>query len=191
MGEHECGVGGKRAEQLGGGAIVEFVEAAAQGLAIERDATPSGRGAGGLQQGGVAAKDRLDGGRIEPLENIPDGGVRESPAPFEGEGGIQLAAMDIDEGDDAAIGVAAGHDGKDGEQQHVGQLVELALSSAWIRDICQHVQQRGKRNHDNLRLGCRPRSQTIDGLGIPLSISRFAFPLRCCRSDSVQPIRQH
>jgi len=55
--------------------------------------------------------------------------------------------MDADEGDnvrrtssfDAAIRVAAGHDGKDGEQQHVGQLVELALRPARIKDVRQHV----------------------------------------------------
>jgi len=35
--------------------------------------------------------------------------------------------MDGDEGDNAAIRVAAGHDGEDGEQQHVGQLVESPL----------------------------------------------------------------
>jgi len=47
-----------------------------------------------------------------------------------------------DEGDDAAIRVAAGHDGKNGEQQHVGQPVELALRPARIRDVRQHVLQR-------------------------------------------------
>jgi hypothetical protein len=38
MGEHEGGVGGEGAEQLGGGPITEAVEAAAQRLAIKCDA---------------------------------------------------------------------------------------------------------------------------------------------------------
>ncbi len=50
--------------------------------------------------------------------------------------------MDGDERDDAAIRVAAGYDGKNGKQQHVGQLVELPLRPARIRDVRQHVQQR-------------------------------------------------
>jgi len=50
--------------------------------------------------------------------------------------------MDSDERDDAAIRVAAGDNGKDGEQQHMGQLVELPLRPARIRDVHQHIQQR-------------------------------------------------
>jgi hypothetical protein len=118
--EHERGVGCKRAENLGGGPVAELVEAAAQRLAIERDAALSGHGACRLQQGGMAAKDRLHRGRIERLEDVADRGVRGRPPPCQGEGGVQPAAMDVDEGDDAAIRVAAGHDGEDGEQQHVG-----------------------------------------------------------------------
>ena len=38
MGEHERGVGGERAEHLGGGAVVEVIEAAPQRLAVQRDA---------------------------------------------------------------------------------------------------------------------------------------------------------
>jgi len=46
MGEHQRGVGGKRAQQLGGGAVMKVVEAAAQRLAVQRDAALSGRSAG-------------------------------------------------------------------------------------------------------------------------------------------------
>ena len=42
MGENEGRVGGERAQYLGGGAVVEMVEAAAQRLAIQRDAAWSG-----------------------------------------------------------------------------------------------------------------------------------------------------
>jgi hypothetical protein len=61
--------------------------------------------------------------------------------------------MDIDEGDDASIRVAAGHDGKNGEQQHVRKLVFLPLPAAGIGNFRQQVQQRCECGHGNLRLG--------------------------------------
>ncbi len=142
MRKHQRGVGGERAQYLGGGAVVELVKAATQRLAIQGDAALSRRGARRLQQGGMTAEDYLHRSRIQPLEDVADGGVRGCSTPLQAEDGIQPAAMDGDEGDDAAIRVAAGHDGKDGEQQHVGQLVELPLSPAWIRHVRQQVQQR-------------------------------------------------
>ena len=39
--------------------------------------------------------------RIEALENIADGGVRGRATPGETERGVQLATMNVDEGDDA------------------------------------------------------------------------------------------
>ena len=40
--------------------------------------------------------------------------------------------MHLDEGADAAIGVGAAHDRQDGKQQHVRQLIELALGAPRI-----------------------------------------------------------
>jgi hypothetical protein len=185
MGEHEGGVGGERAQHLSGSTVMEVVEAAAQGLAIQRDAALSGCGVRRLQQGGMATEDSLYRGRIEPLEDVADGGVRGCAAPVQTEGGIEPAAMDVDEGDDAPIRVATGHDGKDGEQQQVGQLVELSLRPTWIGNVCEQAQQRRKCSHGNLRLGCCPRSQRSSASGIPLLISRFTSLRRCCGVDSV------
>lgn len=103
MCEHEGGVGGECAEHLGGGAVVEVVEAAAQRLTVQRDAAVSRRRACRLQQSGMAAEDRFHIGRIEPFEDVADGCVRGRAAPFQTEGDIQPVAMDVDEGDDAAI----------------------------------------------------------------------------------------
>ena len=58
-----------------GRAVVEPVKAAAQRLAIQRDAALSRCGARRLQQGGMTAEGRLHPGRIEPLEDVADGGV--------------------------------------------------------------------------------------------------------------------
>ena len=115
-----------------------------------------------LQQGGMTAECRLHPGRIEPLEDVADGRVRGGSAPGQTEHRVQPAAVDRDEGDDAAIRVAVGYDGQDGEQQHVGQRVELALRPARIRNLRQQVQQRRERGHGNLR---------------PVAASRVRHPL--------------
>ena len=81
MGEDEGGFGGEGAQDLGGGAVVEIVEAAAQHLAVERDAAPSGRTARRLKPRGMAAEYRLDRSRIEPLEDITDRRVGRRPFP--------------------------------------------------------------------------------------------------------------
>ena len=47
--------------------------------------------------------------------------------PVQAEGGIQSATVHLDERLDGAEGIAAGDHGKDGEQQKMGQLVELAF----------------------------------------------------------------
>jgi len=83
MSEHERGVGGKRAQHLRRGAVVEFVKAAAQRLAIQRDAALSRCGACRLQQRSMAAESRLHPSRIEPLEDVADGGVCGRPLPLQ------------------------------------------------------------------------------------------------------------
>ena len=96
-------MGGERAEHLGGSAVVEPVKAAAQGLAVQRDAALSRRGTRRLQQGGVASERSLHLNRIEPLKDVADGGVRGCPTPVQATGRVQPGAVNTDEGDDAAI----------------------------------------------------------------------------------------
>ena len=69
MGKDEGGLGGERAQHLGGSAVVEIVEAAPQRLAIQRDAALPGCRACGLKQGGIGTEYSLDRRRIEPLED--------------------------------------------------------------------------------------------------------------------------
>ena len=111
-----------------------------------------------LKLGGMLAEDNLDLRGIKTLEDIPDRSVSGCAAPLQTEDRIQPAAMHIDEGDDASIRVAVGHDGRDGEQKHVGKLVPLPLPAAGIGNVRQQVQQRCECGHANLRLGCRPRT---------------------------------
>ena len=127
---------------------------------------------------------------VKALENVADGGMRRRSAPVQAEGRVQLVTVDGDEGDYTAIRVAAGHDGQDGEQQHVGQLVDLPLRPARIRDVRQHVQQRRKHSHGNLHPRCRRKSQTLAGSGIPLAIRCLTSSRMCGRTDPVTPRQQ-
>jgi hypothetical protein len=155
--QHQRGVCGEDAEQLRGGAVAELIEAAAQGLAIDGQAGPArlgatrlgatragaGRlGAGRLQQAGMTAKGDLQRAAIEALKDVADRGVRRRAPPLQAEGPVQAAPMHLDEGDDAAIRVAAADDRQDREQQHVRQRVDLALRPAWVRHGLQQPQQR-------------------------------------------------
>ena len=98
--EHERGVGGKRAQRLSRGTIVELVKAAAQRLAIQGDAALSLPFIHSLQQGGMATEGHLHRGRVQPLEDVADSSVRGRAAPLQAEGRVQPAAVDSDEGDD-------------------------------------------------------------------------------------------
>src|SRR5215218_2044668 len=66
--QHQRGVGGEDAEHWRGGAVAELVEAAAQRLAIDRQAGRTRLGAGRLQQAGMAAEDGLEGAAVEALQ---------------------------------------------------------------------------------------------------------------------------
>ena len=105
MSEHQGCIGGERAQHLRGGTVMEIVKAAAQRLAIQRDAALSRHRARSLHQGGVAAESRFHGDRIEPLEDIADRCVRRRPAPTQSERRVQPVAMDMDEGLDTAVGI--------------------------------------------------------------------------------------
>ena len=186
VGEHQGGVGGEGAEDLGGGAVVEVVETATQCLAIQSNAALSRRCPGGLQPGGVAAEDGLDCGWVEPSKDVADGGMGGRAAPVQSEDPIEVATVDVDEGYDATVRVAAGDDGENGKQQHIWQLVELALGPARVRNFLQQAQQRRERSHGNLRVGCRPRGQRFAVLGIWFLVSADSFLRTCCISDSYQ-----
>jgi len=164
--QHELGVGGKSAEHVSGGSIVELVEAAAQSLAVQRDAAGTGPGVRRVQQPRVPTKDRLHSDRIEPLEDVADRGMRRCAAPFQTKAAVEGAAMGVDERDDTAIGIAAAHDREDRKQKHVGQLVEFALRAALVRHISQDVEQRGERGHGNLRIGYLPTNPRSIASGI-------------------------
>src|SRR3954451_15098152 len=68
VGQDERRLAGERAEHLRRGQVVEMVEAAAQRLAVQRDAPPPRRGGGAPELLGVAAEGGLQLGRLERQE---------------------------------------------------------------------------------------------------------------------------
>ena len=102
-----------------------------------------------VQGGGVASEHLLDRLRIETLQDVADGGMGGCALPVQAEGGIQSATVHLDERLDGAEGIAAGDHGKDGEQQKIGQLVELAFSPAWVRNLAECCEELIERPHGN------------------------------------------
>ena len=167
-----------------------MVEAASQCLAVEGDGSLSRRRAGLLQAGCMLAEHGFDIDGIETFEDIADCGVRGRALPCEAKNLVQPAEMDIDEGDDASIRISAGDGGKDRKEQDMRQLVHLALPTAGIGHLAQQIQQRGECSHGNLRIGCRPMSQTFADSRILFLISGFTSQRQCCKPDSVEPAGQ-
>jgi hypothetical protein len=120
MCQYQRGIGRESTQNLGGGTVTKIVEATTQGLAIQRDAALPGGCMRHLKQCRMATKSGFHRSRIEPLEDIADGRVRGRSTPSKTERFIQLATMNVDERDDATRRIAAGHDGKNRKQQHVG-----------------------------------------------------------------------
>src|SRR5208283_3801559 len=156
MRQYQCRIGRESTQHLGGGTVTKVVETATQGLAIQRDAALPGGCARRLKQCGMATKTGLYRSRIESLEDIADGRVRGRSTPSKTKRFVQLATMNVDEGDDATGRIAARHDGKNRKQQHVGQAVEFPLRPTRVGNFSQQIQQRSKSSHGNLRLRLPP-----------------------------------
>ena len=125
-----------------GFSVVEIVEAALQRLTVERDEAGLGPIGREIEEGGVFAKRLFDISGVEPLQNIADGRMRRRPFPLDLEGFIQRSQMRLEVGLDAAIRIGPAHDGKNGKQQYVRQLIELALRAARVWDRGEQRQER-------------------------------------------------
>ena len=112
MGQDERRLAGERAEHLGGGLIVQVVEAAPQRLAVQRDDPPPRCGADVTKMLGVAAEGGLDLGRVERVQEGAQRVDRWGAAEAGAEGHVQPLAMHADEQADAAVGGGAGQDGQ-------------------------------------------------------------------------------
>jgi hypothetical protein len=150
VGQDERRLAGERAEHLGGGLVVQVVEAAAQRLAVQRDDPPR-RGGDVIEPLGVAAEGGLQLGRVERVEEgaqrVDGGGATKAGT----EDCVEPLAMHADEQADAAVGGGAGQDGQHREQQQGSEAVTPALAAARVGDPVQGGEQAGERHHDSFR----------------------------------------
>jgi hypothetical protein len=91
----------------------------------------------------------------------------------------------------ASIGVAAGHIGQEGRQQHMRWLVEPPPIARRRSGTSPSKSSDGANaatatSHSVVA----PRFQTFPGSGLPILISRFTSHRRCCIADIGQPVRQ-
>ena len=117
---------------------------------LDRDDASRRIGNGAAQTSGVLAENLLDRLGFKALEDISNRGMGWGTPPVQTEGGVQSAAVHFDEGHDGAVGIAAGDDSKDREQQDMLQLVELTLGPARVGDIAEQAEQLIERSHGNL-----------------------------------------
>ena len=88
------------------------------------------------QTSGVSAENLLDGLGFKALEDIANRGMGWRTPPVQTEGGVQSAAVHFDEGYDGAIGIAAGDDSKDREQQDIVAACRAYLRPGAGRGYC-------------------------------------------------------
>jgi hypothetical protein len=103
MRQHQGGVGGKRAQDVSGLAVLEMVEAVAQGLAVDGDVALPLLAGLRVQNGGMAPKHFFHRSRIQLLENDPDRAVGRRAPPWQREKVAQPSEMDIDEAVDRPV----------------------------------------------------------------------------------------
>ena len=181
----ETGFDVEGVQHLGRLAVGEIVEASSECLAIDRDDTPRRIGDGAAQSSGVLAENLLDRLGFKALEDVSNRGMGGGAPPVQTEGGVQSAAVHLDEGDDGTIGIAAGDDSKDREQQDMLQLVELTLSPARVGDIAEQAEQLIERSHGNLLAVWLPCIDSKNSLrrNPPPGTARMICAT-CCGEDS-------
>jgi hypothetical protein len=187
VGQDERRLAGERAEHLGGGPVVQVVEAAAQRLAVERDDPPPRRGRSVIEPLGVAAEGGLQLGRVERVQEgaqrVDGGGAAEAGA----EGGVEPLAVHADEQADAAVGGGAGQHRQDAEQQQVGEAVAPALAAARVRDLLQGGEQAGERHHGSFR----GEGSTLNSSAAPLVLRPPAPPSQTAHGQNRTALGLH
>jgi hypothetical protein len=138
-------VAGERAQHVGGGLIIQVVEAAAQRFTVQRDSAPA-RCADLLlvEALGVAPERGFEIGRIERQEEVAQSVERRGTAETGAEDGVQALAVDVDEGDDTLVRGRSGEHRQDREQQQRGQRVAPTLRAARVVDLVERGEQQRK-----------------------------------------------
>jgi hypothetical protein len=99
----------------------------------------------------VAAEGRLQRRRVEGQEQVAQRVDRRRPAQADAVDPAQAVAVDGQKGHDAAVRGRTREHGQDREQEQVRQRIARALAPARVGDLLQGGEQRGERDHGDLR----------------------------------------
>ena len=150
MRQDQRGVTGKRTQDMCGSLIVQVVETAPQGLAVQRDRPPAIPAGLLVKLTRVAAKDSFEIRRVEGEEEIAQGVHGRSTPEVSTKDGVQALPVHAHEGDDALVRGRPCQHGQDREQQQMGQRIAPALWAARILDLLKSSEQGSKRHHGGL-----------------------------------------
>ena len=146
MAEDNLAVGGKGAQHMGRLAVVEGVEAAAQGLAVDGhrrgEARALDRDIG--KAGGMVAEHLLHLLGIETVQDEPHRRIGGSAAERHAKPAVQAIQMGPDEAVDLTIRPCPGQHCQHREQQDRGQRVHLPLAATGIGNLGKQRQQRAR-----------------------------------------------
>lgn len=149
MAEDDLAVGGEGAQQMRRLAVVESVEAAAQGFSIDGDrGRPACAPGGNLgQPGGVDAEYPLDVRGVEAAQDEAHRRIGRRAAQRQPKPAIQAIQMGPDERVNLTIRPRAGQHAEHRKQQDRRQRIHLPLITAWIGKLGkqrqQHTRHRG------------------------------------------------
>jgi hypothetical protein len=140
---------GEGAQRLGRLAVVEVVEAALQGLAVECDDRPPSRLHRWQQALGVPAERLFQGIAVQVLKHGAQGVDRRRPLQSEAEHRVERDPALVQKDDDAAVRGRAGQQRQHGEQKKRRQRIAPALGAPRIGNLAQRGEKPGKRYHGN------------------------------------------
>ncbi len=126
-----------------------MVDAALQGLAVERHDRHPAWFRRRQQAPGMAAKSLFQGVAINGLQDGAQRIERRRPFQRAAEQRVEDDPALLQEGDDAAVGGRPGQQRQHGEQQEGRQRIALALRAPRIGNLAQRIQKPGERNHGN------------------------------------------
>jgi hypothetical protein len=159
MGQNQGRIGSESAQNLPRTPIVKSIKALPKSFTVQSHAaaTPP------IKISRMSPKDFLDLVRFEPLQNIANGRMDRRSFPLNSKRLVEPHPVHFHKSSYPSIRIRAAHNGQDGKQQNVRQLIELAFGTARIRDLGQSGQQRFTGIlHDNLQeVGCQTWIQTF------------------------------
>jgi len=155
MRERQGGIGGKGAQHMSGGLVMQVVETAPQGLPIQGDHAQALPSSPVIQNTSMTTEGSLKVGWIERQDEVAQGVESRSTAEAGTEDLVQALTVQADERDDALVGGCTCQDGQNSEKKHVRQRIAFALTPAWVPDLFECDQQSSEGEHSGLRGECR------------------------------------